>query len=299
MTNMENMGIYFKDEQKKPRWESGQAILHRENRETKKQEKEQKTYEVKNAYGKLDYRKKDKKNRQQREGFALEAFESPGTPVHAEKEKHIDRATMKKVNHGDKKTLYTSEVPLRSQALFYDMSGSKKSSDFLKCMKQLIHRRGHQTLKDAFGFLEQEPEQLELSARREMDKGLSPLEKEGETAFASQEKEAQNILSLEEFSQKNKRIDTLNSRLLRKEAKERQLRNELQTMLDAHTREERSPDRFKQALEHPKKQQESKEKRSHDIRRPRLVQPETEDAGAALEGGKEEQDDKELPPHGP
>lgn len=296
---MGNMGTYFKEEQKKPRWDSGQSILHKENRDTKKQEKEQKTYEVKNAYGKLDYRKKDRKNGQQREGFALEAFEAAGTPVHTEKEKHIDRTSMKKVSHGNKKTLFASETPLRNQALFYEMSGSKKSADFLKCMKQLIHQRGHQTLKDAFGFLEQEPEQLELLAQREMGKGLSPQKKEGETAFAAQEKDSQNIPSLEEFSQRNKRIDTLNSRLLRKEAKELQLRNELQAMLDERTKKKQSTSTLKHAIEHQEKQQEQNEKRSHDISRTRLVQPETEDSGAALEGGKEEQDDEELPPHGP
>lgn len=294
---MENMGTYFKDEPKKTRWDSGQSILHRENRKTKKQENGQKPYEVKNAYGKLDYRKKDKKTGQQREGFALEAVEAAGTPVHTEKEKHLDRASMKKVNHGEKKTLYSSEVPLRNQALFYDMSGSKKSSDFLKCMKQLIHRRGHQTLKDAFGFLEQEPERLELLAQREMDRGLLPREKEGETASAAHEKDSQSILSLEEFSQKNKRIDTLNSRLLRKEAKERQLRNELQAMLDERTKKERFSGSSKQTPKHDENQPDSKGKRSHDISRTRLMQPQTEDNGAVSEKGEDGQNDGQDEEH--
>lgn len=287
------MGTYFKDKTKEPRWDLGQSILHREHQETKKRDKEQKTYEVRNAYGRLEYRRKDKKTAQEREGFALEALEAAGTPVHTEKEKHIDRTSMKKINHGEKKTLFASETPLRNQALFYDMSGSKKSADFLKCMKQLIHRRGHQTLKDAFGFLEQEPERLELLARRESDKGLLPQEKEGETTFDAPEKESQDNLCLEEFSQKNKRIDTLNSRLLRKEAKERQLRSELQVMLDELTRKQRSSGSLKQAAKQQEKQPQQNKKRSHDISRTRLVQPQTEDGEIALEGGKEEQNDGE------
>ena len=287
------MGTYFKDRTKEPRWDLGQSILHREHQETKKQNNEQKPYEVRNAYGRLDYRRKDKKSGQEREGFALEALETAGTPVHTEKDKHIDRTSMKKVNHGEKKTLFASETPLRNQALFYDMSGSKKSADFLKCMKQLIHRRGHQTLKDAFGFLEQEPEQLELLAQREADKGLLPQEKKGETIFDAQEKESQDNLCLEEFSQKNKRIDTLNSRLLRKEAKERQLRSELQVMLDERTKKERSLGGLKHAAKQQEKQPQQTKKRGHDISRTRLVQPQTEDSEIALEGGKEEQNDGE------
>lgn len=288
MANMGNMGIYFKDEQKKPRWDSGQSILHREEQDTKKPQQERKPYEVKNSYGKLDYRKKGKKPGQQREGFALEAFEAAGTPVHTEKEKRLDRASMKKVNHGDKKTLFASETPLRSQALFYEISGSKKSTDFLKCMKQLIHRRGHQTLKDAFGFLEQEPEQLELLTQREMGKGLSPQEKENETTFSPQERETP--VSLEEFSQRNRRIDTLNSRLLRKQAKERQLCNELQAMLDARTRKERFLGGLTQTPEHQNEQPGTRQKHSYDRNRTSLAQPQVEGDGTAPESGEEDSD---------
>lgn len=286
------MGIYFKEEQKKPRWDSGQSILHKENPEPKKQQQERKPYEVKNSYGKLEYRQKSRKPGQQREGFALEALEAAGTPLHTEKEKHIDRASMKKVYHTEQKALFASETPLRSQALFYEISGSKKSSDFLKCMKQLIHQRGHQTLKDAFGFLEQEPEQLELLAQRDMAKGLSPQMKESETAFSPQERETPQSLSLEEFSQRNRRIDTLNSRLLRKQAKERQLCNELQAMLDARTRKERFLGGLKQTLEYQKEQQETNAKHGYDRNRTNLAQPQAEEDGAALESGTEEQDEE-------
>lgn len=238
------MGTYFRDEQKKTRWESGQAILHKSNPETARQQEDQKSYEVKNSYGRLKYLKKDEKNGQDKEGFALEAFESPGTPVHAEKEKHIDRATMKKISNGNEKTLFASETPLRSQALFYEMPISKKSTAFLNCMKKLVHQRGHQTLHDAFGFLEQEPERLELDVQKERKTDLSP----------------------EEFGQKNNRINTLNSCLLKKEAKERQLCSELQTMLDQRSTKEENP----------------KEEKSHDISRkmPTPLVPETAEAAS-------------------
>lgn len=246
---MENMGTYFRDEQKKPRWESGQAILHKDNPETARQQEDQKSYEVKNSYGRLKYLKKDEKNGQDKEGFALEAFESPGTPVHTEKEKHIDRATMKKISSGNEKTLFASETPLRSQALFYEMPISKKSTAFLNCMKKLVHQRGHQTLHDAFGFLEQEPERQELDVQKERKTDLSP----------------------EEFEQKSNRINTLNSSLLRKEAKERQLCSELQTMLDQRTKEENP-----------------KEEKSHDSSRKMPTPLVPEAAETASETGTDE-----------
>lgn len=227
------MSAYYKDETKKERWESGQAILHRKQQETKKDSRKQTDYELKNSYGTLHYLKKDKKNRQEKEGLALEAFEAAGTPVHTEKEKHIDRAAMKKVSQGDKKTLFSSEVPLRSQALFYDMSGSKKSNAFLKCMKELIRRQGHRTLRDAFGFLEQEPERLQLEAMKSVQNGFLPENK----------MEHQHDLSLEEFAAANRRIDNLSSRLRKKEAKEQQLCSELQTMLAQRTEDRSSKEK--------------------------------------------------------
>ena len=123
---------------------------------------------------------------------------------------------MKKVNNGDRKKLYASEVPFHNQAFFYEMSGAKKSGAFLKCMKMLVHRQGHQTIQDAFGFLDQEAEQRELEAL----------------------KENRNELFSDESGRVNKKMDALTSRLQRKEAKERQLCNELQVMLDARVREE-------------------------------------------------------------
>lgn len=255
---MENMGTYFKDEQKKPRWESGQAILHKSNLETAMQQEDRKSYEVKNSYGRLKYLKKDEKNGQDKEGFTLEAFESPGTPVHTEKEKHIDRATMKKISSGNEKTLFASETPLRSQALFYEMPISKKSTAFLNCMKKIVHQRGHQTLHDAFGFLEQEPERQELGVQKERKTDLSP----------------------EEFEQKSNRINTLNSSLLRKEAKERQLCSELQIMLDQRTKEERS---LTQRQEEGEKQQNPNGKKSHDSSRKMSTPLAPEAAEAATE----------------
>lgn len=209
---MENMGIYFEEERKKTRWDSGQAMLHKESIENKKErtpQKDDEAYRITNSYGMLRYLKKDKKRGDSKEGFAVEAFEAPGTPVHTEKEKHLNRQNMKKVKINNKQTLFSSEVPLRNQALFFNMTGSKKSTELLKYMKALIRKQGHQTLKDTFGFLDREPERMELEA-----------------------------LKSEQQDTDQKRIDTLNNRLLRKEAKERQLRSELQLMLDRRMREE-------------------------------------------------------------
>lgn len=243
------MSVYYKDEEKKERWESGQAILHRQQQETKKDSREDKDYELKNSYGTLHYLKRDKKNRREKEGLAIEAFEAPGTPVHTEKEKHIDRASMKRVCRGEKKSLFSSELPLRNQALFYDMSDRKKSDAFLKCMKELLRRQGHRTLRDAFGFLDQEPERLELETLKSRQKNILPEDKT----------EHQQELTLQEFASTNKRIDSLNSRLHKKEAKERQLCSELQTMLaqrtkDKPAKERRFPDRPVYALEEQEKQ---------------------------------------------
>lgn len=229
---MENMGIYFEEEQKKRRWDSGQAILHKETLDTKKEEnlqKDNEAYRVTNSYGTLRYLKKDQKSGGNREGFAVEAFEAPGTPVHTEKEKHLDRQNMKKLGHYNKKNLFSSEIPLRGQALFFDMTGRKKSTELLKTMKELIHRRGHQTLEDTFGFLDQESELMELEfLKSEQKDSLSPESKLTDRQLLPEER--QDTIG--------KRIDTLNSRLLRKKAKERQLCSELQLMLDQRTRKD-------------------------------------------------------------
>ncbi len=220
---MENMGIYF-EERKKTRWDSGQAVLHKETVTNQKERDSQ----IKNSYGTLRYLKKEKK-KGGREGFAVEAFEAPGTPIHTEKEKHLNRRTMKKIRQNDKQALFASETPLRDQALFFDMKGGKKSADLIDYMKELLQRQGHQTLEDTFGFLDQEPERMELEAlKSEAKESLTPEENELDQQFLPQERP----------DAARKRMDSLNSRLLRKEAKERQLRNELQLMLDQRAREE-------------------------------------------------------------
>ena len=87
------MGIYFKDDKKKERWDLGQAILHREFQETQKPQRDERQpgFELfKNSYGRLSYLEKGQDSRQEKEGFALEAFEAPGTPAHTEKEKHLE-----------------------------------------------------------------------------------------------------------------------------------------------------------------------------------------------------------------
>jgi len=209
------MGIYFEEEHEKPRWDSGQAILHKETGkpETREPQKDNEAYRVQNSYGTLRYLKKERNKESGKEGFAIEAFEAPGTPIHTDKEKHLDRQTMKKIRQNDKQALFASETPLRNQALFFDMKGGKKSDDFVSYLKELLYRQGHQTIEDTFGFLDQEPERAELKALKE----LRPEERQDAAS---------------------KRADTLNSRLHRKEAKERQLCSELQLMLDQRSREE-------------------------------------------------------------
>lgn len=274
MTGVKNMDFYCKEKPHNKRWESGQSILHRQQPETKKAPHKQQDYALENSYGDLRYLKKDEKTGQDREGFSLEAKEAAGTPTHTEKEKRLDRATMKKVSHGSKKTLFSSELPLRNQALFYEMSGSKKSDAFLKCMKALIRRQGHQTLRDAFGFLEQEPEQLELKTLKSQQQRISPdtkteyphelslEEKTGRRMLMTEEHVAHpQELTLEEFAATNKRMDQLSERLRKKEAKERQLCSELQSMLARRSEEQHSA---KQLLsDSPKHTQEESEKQSH------------------------------------
>lgn len=216
---MGNMGIYFEEEREKSKWESGQAVLHSESAKTQDHKdgpqesgRAPEAYRVQNSYGTLRYLKKDKKGGEAREGFAVEAFEAPNTRLHTDAEKHLDRKSIKKVKQNDKQTLYASELPLNSQALFLDMRGSKKSADLIRYMKALVQKQGHQTLQDAFGFLDQEAERAELETLKEDRNSGQDTD--------------------------NKRIDTLNSRLRRKEAMERQLQNELQVMLNQHGREE-------------------------------------------------------------
>lgn len=264
---MENMGTYFEEEKKESRWDSGQAILHKES--VKKQDerdpqKDSEAYRVTNSFGTLRYLKKDKKRGSSKkgfdkEGFAVEAFEAPGTPIHTEKEKHLNRQTMKKIKQTDKQTLFSSEVPLRNQALFFNMTGMKKSTDLLAYMKELLCKQGHQTLKDTFGFLDQEPERMELEALKSEQTDLSSSQK---------------------------RIDTLNSRLRRKEAKERQLCNELQLLIDQRTRK----DVFDEHQNHSQKEQEAsqKDKKKNDDSPQRRLHSSSEIPETAAEGESDE-----------
>lgn len=280
VTNMENMGIYFEEERKKTRWDSGAAVLHKESAENKKEESPQKDNEASrltNSYGTLRYLKKDKKKGESREGFALEAFEAPGTPVHTDKEKHLNRQNMKKIGQANKKTLFSSEVPLRNQALFFNMTGSKKSTELLNNMKELLHRRGHQTLKDTFGFLDQESELMELeSLKSEQRDSLSPESKQTDRQLLLEERQ----------DTVEKRIDTLNSRLLRKKARERQLCNELQLMLDQRTREEVLGDQ--QNLSQKEQESPQKAKNKHNDSPQRHLHSNLEVPGTVAEGEADE-----------
>lgn len=275
------MGIYFSEPQKKQRWESGQAILHREDSPSKKARVRQETSAsrktreqetsasketgrretIKNSYGKLNYLYLKKKQGQTQQGFSLEALEAPGTHLHTEKEKQFSPASMKKIRQDGRQTLFASEVPLRSQALFYDLADSQKSVRFLKYMKHLLKTQGHQTLQDAFGFLDQESERQELESLKS----------------TSQE------LSLEEFAQKNQRMDTLNSRLLQKQSKERQLCKDLQLLLDQRAEEERAA--FGPSLKKPAEtmQQDREEKRQDRFHRKPFYSS-TEEIAAPGEG---------------
>lgn len=274
------MGTYFEEEREKTQWESGQAVLHSESvkpQEHKEGQRENdrnlETYRVQNSYGTLRYLKKDKKRGETKEGFAVEAFEAPNTRLHTDAEKHLNRKSIKKVKQNDKQTLYASELPLRDQALFLDMRGGKKSVDMIQYMKMLVQKQGHQTLKDAFGFLDQESERAELEALREKRK--NPEEKEQRDAD-------------------NKRINTLNSRLLRKEAMERQLRNELQVMLDQRGREEvleAQKDHAQNASETADAKQNTKQnagKKSDSPRRRFLADEEVSETDGTVLGADEE-----------
>lgn len=287
VTNTGNMGIYFEEEHEKPRWDSGQAILHRENgksetrkleagkSETRESQKDNEAYRVQNSFGTLRYLKKGKKKdggaigREgfAQEGFAIEAFEAPGTPVHTDKEKHLDRRTMKKIRQNDKQALFASETPLRDQALFFDMKGGKKSADFISYLKELLQRQGHQTIEDTFGFLDQKPERMELEMlKAEQKESLTPEKNQLDKELRPEERQ----------ETASKRADTLNSRLRRKEAKERQLYNELQLMLDQRTREEFLGDlreHSQNEQETPQKEQE-KNQNSDSPQRRQYAEPE-------------------------
>lgn len=281
------MGIYFEEERRKPRWESGQAILHRETH-TKEQLRTKRLSEkasrknfretsgttagVRNSYGTLQFLKREKKRGREREGLSLEAFEAPGTPLHSEKEKHLDRSSMKRILHGDKQMLFSSEVPLRSQALFYDLDGAKKGGDFLECMKQLLRRQNHRTLKDVFGFLDQEPEQQELKL----------LRAEQKNHLQAQQKE----FLPKEAGETGHRIDELHGRLLRKQARERQLLGDLKLMLNQRTKRAWNVGPGSPLPKSPTSQKSEKKRHDNSLLR-RLQQLNVENTGIVGEAGPE------------
>lgn len=208
-------------EKKQQRWESSGSVFHENSRESSGE-----NYRLENSFGTLEYLTPEKKGEKQgnrrrerrggekeetREGFVLEAKEAPGTPAHTEKEKRLDTETMKQVRIRNEKHLYASEIPLRSQAVFYDISEWRRSDDFLECMKQLMAQTGHRTLEDMMGFLDQ-------SAERQMLDQL--LE------------ERRGNLTMEEFGNLNRMSDILNERLHKKERKEEELCSRLQLMID-------------------------------------------------------------------
>ena len=193
------------------RWEKGQAVPHKDDKGR---------FQIENAYGRLRYIKENPAQSKEKEGFLLEAKEAPGTPVHTEKEKHIDLEALKKVKLKGERFLYSSETPFENQAVFYDITEWERSREFMECMKRMLGRYGHRTLKDTFGFMEQEPD-------RSWKEVL--------------EQERLKKLTLEEFDSVNKQIDTLNDRIQKKETRERQLCAELQLMIDRGKEGQKEP----------------------------------------------------------
>lgn len=193
------------------RWEKGQAVAHKDDKGR---------FQIENAFGRLQYIKKDPAQNKEKEGFLLEAKEAPGTPVHTEKEKHIDLEALKKVKLKGERFLYSSETPFQNQAVFYDITEWERSRELMECMKRMLSEYGHRTLKDTFGFMEQEPDRFWKEVL-----GQERLKK----------------LTLEEFDSVNKQIDSLNDRIQKKETKERQLRAELQLMIDRGKEEQKEP----------------------------------------------------------
>lgn len=211
----------MKEERKQPRWEESRSILHETDREE---------YQAENAYGILKYagdenagRRPDRQQRKRRtggdrnsrgekqEGFVLEAKEAPGTPAHTEREKKLDPDHMKQSRIKSERHLYASELPLKNQAVFYNISEWRRSDDFLECLKELIRSTGHTTVKNMLGFLDQEGERAQMERLMEMRRGE---------------------LSAEQFGEINRQIDTLNDRLLKKKSKESEMCTKLQLMID-------------------------------------------------------------------
>lgn len=205
----------------KQKWEKSQAILHTDTKEKA---------ETANSYGIIKYKgygqnntlysRKELRPPAARDrldgGFVFEAFEAPGSRIHTQQEKHLDLSRLKQAGLKTDRHLYTSELPLRGQAIYYALSSGetcRKSSYFIRCLKTLLAEYHHPSLRDAFGFLEQEPDRLQLQA------------------LVKQRREA---LTPQQYGHVNHQSDTLGSRLLRKEAKERQLCSDLQLMISRH-----------------------------------------------------------------
>lgn len=251
---------------RQPVWDKAQSLLHKDDKGKARME---------NAYGKLEYVKEEEKENQgqKRNGFVLEAKEAPGTPLHTEKEKRLQLDKVSKVKMKDERFLYAEEKPFREQAFFYDISEWEKSRDFMNCMKRMLKERGHQTLKDTFGFLEQSPERLEKE---------------------SLQKERAKELSLEEFASLNHELDALNERLMKKEAKERQLYAQLQLMIDrgkeGRENEEAKSWTYQEAFQTDRKLWEA----DTDGEGIAEGQTEPEDEGNGTEGGKPEEEQAEA-----
>lgn len=79
------MGTYFSEPQKKQRWESGQAILHRESSEPQKtkhrrmpgETKKSEPETIKNSYGKLNYLHQEKNGNNSRMDFHWKLWKPP------------------------------------------------------------------------------------------------------------------------------------------------------------------------------------------------------------------------------
>lgn len=210
------------------RWEKGQAIFHKKEYEKKKGKKRgrREKFEAANAYGSLRYVEREFDG-QARHGFILEAKEAPGTLGHTEQEKHLPAEGLHKVRWKEESPLYAAGAPFGNQAFFFDVSVQERSRDFLECLKDMVRTQGHRTVKDTFGFLEQDSDRWQKAQ----------LIGEGE---GMQEK------SLEEFEAFHRRMNELNSRIQQKEERERQMCGELQRMLD---REKRKAGKAEKAAE--------------------------------------------------
>lgn len=203
-------------ERKRSEWESGQSVLHKD---------EKGISTIENVYGSLNYTKGGGRHSQEKKGFVLEAKEAPGTAGHTEKEKQFQPELRKKVKMKDERFLYTSEIPFRDQAIFYDVTEREKSDEFIACLKNMIEIFDHRTVREVFGFLDQRPERLwkEILERERTQK-----------------------LSAASFGQVNHQMERLNAQLQKKEAREQQLCAQLQLMIERRKEEEKESNEEKE-----------------------------------------------------